>query len=97
MRKILSALSAVALVAVVLAGSVRDADARHGRWVGPAIVGGIATGLLLGHALAGPRYPYGYYYGEPVYVAPGPCYAEEPVWSRRHQTWVLRRVRVPCY
>jgi hypothetical protein len=98
MSKTLSALSATALVGAMLIGSVSDADARwrgRGGWgVGPAIVGGAAAGLLLGSALAGPRY-----YGPgPVYAAPGPatCLVDQEVWSPYYRAYVWRRVPVPC-
>lgn len=97
MTKTLSALSATALVGIMLVGSMSDADARWrrgGGWgVGPAIVGGAAAGLLLGSALAAPRYYYG---PGPVYAEPATCLVDQEVWSPRYGAYVWRRVPVPC-
>jgi hypothetical protein len=99
MKKCLTALSATALVGAMLLGSVSDADAywrgRGRGWVGPAIVGGAAVGLLAGAALASPRYYYG---PGPVYAGPGPgtCLADQEVWSPYYRAYVVRRVAVPC-
>ena len=98
MKKCLTALSATALVGAMLLGSVNDADARwrgRGGWVGPAIVGGAAVGLLAGAALASPRYYYG---PGPVYAGPGPgtCLVDQEVWSPYYRAYVWRRVPVPC-
>jgi hypothetical protein len=99
MKTTLTALSATALVGAMLLGSVSDADARWrgrgGGWVGPAIVGGAAVGLLAGAALASPRYYYG---PGPVYAGPGPatCLADQEVWSPYYRAYVIRRVAVPC-
>jgi hypothetical protein len=76
-------------------GSATDAAAghRHGHWYGPAIVGGIAAGALLGGALAAPYYGgYGPYYG---YSAPATCMVRERVWVEG-RGWRWRRVAVPC-
>ena len=98
MKTTMTALSATALVGAMLLGSVSDADAYWrrggGRWVGPAIVGGAALGVLAGAALAGPRY-----YGPgPVYAGPGPgtCLVDQEVWSPYYRAYVWRRVPVPC-
>jgi hypothetical protein len=93
MKTTLSALSATALVGAMLLGSVSDADARWrggrgGGWVGPAIVGGAAAGLLFGSAIAAPRYYYG--------PGPGTCLVDQEVWSPYYRAYVLRRVAVPC-
>jgi hypothetical protein len=92
MKKTLLALAGAATIAVATFGSATDADARHRRWVGPAIVGGIAAGALLGGALASP-----YYYGPgPAYVVePDLCYTRQRVWVDG-RGWRWRRVAVPC-
>lgn len=90
MRKTLTALAAVGLVAAAVAAGTTEANARHrGHWVAPAIIGGVAAGALLGGALA-PRY-----YGEPVYAEPEVCYARERVWIEG-RGWRWRRVAVEC-
>jgi hypothetical protein len=92
MRKALTALAAGGLIAATIVASVSDAQAqRRGRWIAPAIIGGIAAGALIGSAVA-PRY---YGYGEPVYVEPDVCYARERVWIEG-RGWRWRRVAVPC-
>jgi hypothetical protein len=90
MRKALTALAAVGLVAATIAVSTTNADARHRRWVGPAIVGGLAAGII-GSALLAPRY-----YGEPVYAEPEVCFERDRVWVEG-RGWRWRRVQVPCY
>jgi hypothetical protein len=97
MKKALTMLLAGATVAGTLMVSTTDADAqRRGRWVGPAIVGGIIGGAIIGSTLARPYYGPGYgYYGEPVYAGPGPyCYYApgEPVWNGYR--WIRPRVQV---
>jgi hypothetical protein len=92
MKKALTLLLAGATVAGTLMVSTTDADAqRRGRWVGPAIVGGILGGAIIGSAIASRPY----YYGDPVYAGPGPyCYfvPGEPVWNGYR--WVRPRVQV---
>src|SRR5262245_62110193 len=68
----------VLAAATIVGGSFAvssPAEARHGGWVGPAIVGGIALGALA--AATAPRYGYaygpGYGYG-PGYYAYGSGY-----------------------
>ncbi len=97
MKKALTMLLAGATVAGTLMVSTTDADAqRRGRWVGPAIVGGIIGGAIIGSTLARPHYYGPGYYGEPVYVEqPGPyCYwaPGEPVWNGYR--WIRPRVQV---
>jgi hypothetical protein len=96
MKKALTLLLAGATVAGALMVSTTDADAQRRRWVGPAIVGGIIGGAIIGSTLARPYYGPGYgYYGEPVYAGPGPyCYyvPGEPVWNGYR--WVRPRVQV---
>src|SRR5262245_20627194 len=97
MRKTLLAVATTAvLAAATLTPTAADARCR-GCWIGAGVLGG----LIVGGAIASAAQPH-YYYDEPapVYVRPAPggvCYADEEVWSRRHQAYIVRRVRVPCY
>ena len=69
MRKAVTALAAAATIAAATIGVSSTADARWGgRW-GPAVIGGFATGAIVGGTFAR-RYPYGYY----GYYAPAPVY-----------------------
>jgi len=44
---------------------------RHGwGWRGPALLGGLAAGAIIGGAMAAPYYGYGPYYGGPYYGGP---------------------------
>lgn len=70
----LAGLAAATIAAGSLAAS-SPAEARHGGWVGPAIVGSIALGALA--AATAPRYGYGYAYG-PGYYGYGPAYYDCP-------------------
>jgi hypothetical protein len=92
MKKTLLALAGAAAIAVTMFGSATDADARHRGWVGPAIVGGIAAGALLGGAFGAPYYygPGPYYYAEPAM-----CTTRQRVWVEG-RGWRWRRVAVPC-
>ena len=78
MRKAVTALAALATLGAAAVATPTTADARRGWW-GPAIVGGIAAGAIVGSALARPYpyYGYGYYAPAPVYYdyyTPGPAY-----------------------
>ena len=78
------AVLAAATIAVGSLAAPSTAEARHGGWVGPAIVGGLALGAFA--AATAPRYGYAYgpgygYYGGPVYYsrpAYGPYYGPGP-------------------
>jgi hypothetical protein len=50
--------------------------------------GGLAAGLVLGSALAGPYYNGGYYGAA--------CVAPEQVWSPYYGRYVVQQVQVPC-
>jgi hypothetical protein len=67
MRKAVTAVAAAATLAAATLATPSSADARRGWW-GPAIIGGIAAGAIVGSALAS---PYGYYGG---HYAPAPVY-----------------------
>lgn len=96
MKKTFLALAGVATIAASMFVSATDADARsRGRWVAPAIIGGVAAGALLGGALASP-YGYGYGPGPAYVVEPSTCWARERVWVEG-RGWRWRRVAVPCY
>jgi hypothetical protein len=43
--------------------------------VGPAIIGGLAAGAIIGSAHARPYYGYGYYQPAPAYYGYGPAYS----------------------
>jgi hypothetical protein len=107
MRKsILAVATGAVLAAAAFAPTAADARCR-GCGVAAGVIGGLAAGAIIGGAIAnsGPAYaaPVPLYgeppvYGEPVYVGPRrACFAEEEYWSHRHQTYMIRRVRVPCY
>jgi len=100
MRKSILAVATGAVLAVAaLAPTAADARCR-GCGVGLGILGGVAAGAIIGGAIANsPAYAEPVpMYGEPVYVAPRrSCFAEEEFWSNRHQAYMVRRVRVPCY
>jgi hypothetical protein len=88
MKKILTGLTAVALVAGTLAMAATDADAqrwrRGGGWVGPAVGLGVLGGIAAGAILASRPRGYVVYegYGRPVYRA-GCYWAAEPIYDRR--------------
>jgi hypothetical protein len=85
MRKILTALVAVASLAAAAMATSSTAEARwYGRgwgWGPGPVIGGLAAGAIVGSALAAPYYyPYGYYGAYPYYgYAPG-C-AWHNVWN----------------
>jgi hypothetical protein len=93
MKRALTALAATAAIAGAAFATPSTAEARgwhhHGGWGwGPAVVGGLAAGALLGGAYA---YGPGYGYYRPGYYAYGDCYV------RRRWTpygWRWRRI---CY
>src|SRR5204862_8268593 len=70
MTKLRTAAVALAGVLAITATSATSASAQwrrhHGWGWGPGIAAGVATGALIGSAVAGS--PYGYYYGEPGYT-----------------------------
>jgi hypothetical protein len=86
--------------ALILAAAMQPAQARNrGGAVAAGIIGGIAAGAIIAGA-ANARGPYdGPVYAPAYEVAPPPagCYARQEVWSNRHQAYVVRNVRVPCY
>jgi hypothetical protein len=95
-------ISMVCAAAVILAAAMHPAQARNnGGAVAAGIIGGIAAGAIIaGAANSAPRGPYdGPVYAPAYEVAPPPagCYARQEVWSNRHQAYVVRNVRVPCY
>ena len=66
MTRTLTALAAAATISIVALAAPQQAEARW-RGAGPAIIGGLAAGAILGGALAGPRYGYYGYGGDPYY------------------------------
>jgi hypothetical protein len=73
MRRIVTALAAAATIAAATAATPTAANAGGRDWLGPAIVGGIAAGILVGTQIAQPRYPGPVYF---EYSQPGPTYYE---------------------
>ncbi len=95
MKKALTAILAVATVAVSLATFATEASAgrRGGLAAGLAI--GAVGGLIAGTAIANSRPAY-VVEPVPVYVAPRYCIVDQQIWSNRYQAWVIRPTRVPC-
>ncbi len=82
MQKTLATVLAAATIAGTLAVTATDASAQR-RWFGPAIVGGIIGGAVIGSILASRPRGYVVYegYGQPVY-GPGCYWASQPVYDR---------------
>src|SRR5262249_12523571 len=80
MKKTLTALVAAAAIAGTMTMTATDASAQ--RWLGPAIVGGVIGGVVIGSILA--TRPQGYVvypgYAQPVY-GPGCYWASQPVYD----------------
>jgi hypothetical protein len=93
MKKTISALLAVATVAVSLTSVMPAAKAGDGGAVAAGVAGGLLGGALLGGAIAASR-------PAPVYVAPAPVYVEEPPCRMVREKfwdgygWRFRRVQV---
>lgn len=98
MRKLATAVLAIALIAGSLIAIVPEAKADGGR-IAAGVAGGLLGGVLLGSALAGPRI-YAAPPPPPVYYAPAPVYVDEPECRLvREQYWDgygyrVRRVQV---
>lgn len=90
MKKALIALAAAAAIAVSSIAVSTDANAKHRRWVAPAIVGGVLLGAGIAGAYAYPRVyypvpgyePYPVYYAAPPYACPGGYWARRPIRDR---------------
>ena len=98
MTRTLTTLAAAASVAIATVATPTEADARwrryrHGFPAG-AFITGIATGTLIGAALAAPRH-YGAYAYEPVYLG-ARCYVRRER-LRDRRGWHVRRVIEVCY
>ena len=93
MKKTISALLAVATVAVSLTSVMPAAKAGDGGAVAAGVAGGLIGGALLGGAIAASR-------PAPVYAAPAPVYVEEPACHMARERfwdgygWRFRRVQV---
>jgi hypothetical protein len=88
MKRVVTALVAIAALAGATIATTGSAEARWGwghRWGwGPGpVFGGFVAGTLIGSALASPYY-YPHYYG-PYPYGPGPC-AWRSYWNGYH--WV---------
>jgi hypothetical protein len=98
-RTLLALATSAVLAAATFAPTAADARCR-GCGVAAGVLGGLAAGAIIGGAIASAPPAYGgpVYVEEPVYAAPPQrCYADQEVWSNRHQAYIIRRVRVPCY
>lgn len=73
MRRTVTALAAAATIAAATVATPNAADAGGRDWLGPAIIGGIAAGILVGTQIARPRYPGPVYF---EYSQPGPTHYE---------------------
>jgi hypothetical protein len=92
MKKLLSGLLAVAVVAGSLAAAMPTAKAENGN--NALAVGAGLLGLGVGIAAANSQPSYGYG-GGPVYYARPACYwTSQPVWDPYIGANVYRRVRV---
>jgi hypothetical protein len=86
----------IVAISASLFGMPTPARAGDGGAVVAGAAGGLLGGMLLGSALAGPRY----YEAAPVYVAPPPrppyCYWTHgrPYWDGWRGVWVRPRIRV---
>jgi hypothetical protein len=91
MKKILSAVLAMAMIAGSLVTTMPAAQADGGR-IAAGVAGGLIGGALLGGAIANSRPAYGY--------APGPVYVEEPACRLVRERfwdgygWRVRRIQV---
>ena len=93
MRRTMTALAAAAAIAAATVATPSAANAGRD-WLGPAIIGGIAAGILVGTQIARPQYPGPVYF---EYSQPGPTYYEvyppqffgpqmsEPCWRARQR------------
>jgi len=96
LTKTLTALAAVATIAIGAVAAPPQAEARGGR-IAAGVIGGLAAGAIIGSAYRG----YGPYYGYgPSYAyAPGPYYGYGGCFWRRERVWDgygwrVQRVRV---
>jgi hypothetical protein len=94
--KRLAGAAAIAAIAVSSVITPTTANAGDGGAVAAGVAGGLLGGMVLGSALAGPRY----YEPAPVYIAPPPppsdCYWThgQAYWDDWRGVWVRPRVRV---
>ena len=103
MKRFLSVAILVTTVALSGLAVSSPADARNNGAIIGGVVGGLALGAIVGGAVAqqrgyydGPNYGYQSGYGyQPAYASQS-CVAQQEVWSRRHQAYVVRNVRVAC-
>lgn len=68
-----TALVAAATIAAATVATPSAANAGGRDWLGPAIIGGIAAGIIVGTQVARPQYPGPVYF---EYAQPGPTYYE---------------------
>ena len=107
----LAATIALGGIAVSSPADARNNGAIIGGVVGGLALGAIVGGAAAQQRgyYGGPNYgyqpgydyqpAYGYQadYGyQPAYAEPQSCIAQQEVWSRRYQTYVIRNVRVAC-
>jgi hypothetical protein len=95
MKKTLTAVLAIATIAVSLATFATEASAgRRGGGLAAGLAIGAVGGLIAGAAIANSRPAY--VVEGPVVVAPRYCIVDQQIWSNRYQAWVVRPTRVPC-
>jgi hypothetical protein len=73
MRRTVTVLAAAATIAAATVAAPDAANAGGRDWWGPAIIGGIAAGIVVGSQIARPQYPGPVYF---EYSQPGPTYYE---------------------
>lgn len=109
MKRILSVAVLAVVVAVGGISVSNPADARNNGAIIGGVVGGLAVGAIVAGAAQqrgyydGSNYGYQPAYGDqpaygyqPAYDAPQSCVAQQEVWSRRYQAYVVRNVRIAC-
>jgi hypothetical protein len=97
MNRSMACLAVAAMVATVVPSQTR----ADGSDVAAGLLGGLVAGAIVGSAVA-PAPPPPPVYPAPVYVAPGPYYAEPVCFGRQqvfdpyYRVYRWQRVRVPC-
>lgn len=91
--KILTSISAAAVIAVAAIAAPQPAEARNqGGAIAAGVIGGLALGAIIGSQSRGYSYGPSYYAPGPVYYRPSCYWHRERVWDG--WGWHTRRVRV---